>query len=154
MAPSTKNSVILGEALASEEVNLVFPTEDFSRQAHVSSIQKVPFLHLFPPLYWSESRLCEFWVDDSINIWILKSLLNLPQLVHFTCFLIFRDWHIIILWQYGEKYGRSVEDPAGFWSDIVSEFYWKQKWGQPVYTENLDIRKGKINIEVCDYSTF
>lgn len=47
MAPSTKNSVILGEALASEEVNLVFPTEDFSRQAHVSSIQKVPFLHLF-----------------------------------------------------------------------------------------------------------
>ncbi|XP_070018611.1 acetyl-coenzyme A synthetase, chloroplastic/glyoxysomal [Nicotiana tabacum] len=88
MAPSTKNSVILGEALASEEVNLVFPTEDFSRQAHVSSIQK-----------------------------------------------------------YGEKYGRSVEDPAGFWSDIASEFYWKQKWGQPVYTENLDIRKGKINIE-------
>lgn len=38
------NAVILGEALASEEDDLVFPSENFSRQAHVSSLQKVPLL--------------------------------------------------------------------------------------------------------------
>ncbi|XP_019249094.1 PREDICTED: acetyl-coenzyme A synthetase, chloroplastic/glyoxysomal-like isoform X1 [Nicotiana attenuata] len=82
------NAVILGEALASEEDDLVFPSENFSRQAHVSSPQK-----------------------------------------------------------YLEMYRRSVQDPAGFWSDIASEFYWREKWGQQVYFENLDIRKGKIQIE-------
>lgn len=45
-------------------------------------------------------------------------------------------------------YNRSIEDPASFWSDIASEFYWKKKWDQQVYSENLDIRKGKIDIEV------
>ncbi|CAL0322770.1 unnamed protein product [Lupinus luteus] len=49
--------------------------------------------------------------------------------------------------QYLEMYKRSIEDPSGFWSDIASEFYWKQKWGDKVYDENLDIRKGKIKIE-------
>ncbi|XP_055822429.1 acetyl-coenzyme A synthetase, chloroplastic/glyoxysomal-like isoform X2 [Solanum dulcamara] len=44
-------------------------------------------------------------------------------------------------------YDRSVEDPAGFWSHVASDFYWEKKWGQPVYTDNLDIRNGKINIE-------
>nr|XP_016500248.1 PREDICTED: acetyl-coenzyme A synthetase, chloroplastic/glyoxysomal-like isoform X4 [Nicotiana tabacum] len=82
------NALILGEALASEEDDLVFPSEIFSRQAHVSSPQK-----------------------------------------------------------YLEMYRRSVQDPAGFWSDIASEFYWREKWGQQVYFENLDIRKGKIQIE-------
>ncbi|GFQ01131.1 acetyl-coenzyme a synthetase chloroplastic/glyoxysomal [Phtheirospermum japonicum] len=82
------NAVILGEALASEEDDLVIPTQRFSAQAHVSSPQK-----------------------------------------------------------YLEMYKRSIEDPAGFWSDIASQFYWKQKWGQPVRSENLDIRKGRINIE-------
>lgn len=38
------NALILGEALASEEDDLVFPSEDFSSKAHVSSPQKVPFL--------------------------------------------------------------------------------------------------------------
>ncbi|KAF8408539.1 hypothetical protein HHK36_007695 [Tetracentron sinense] len=82
------NSVILGEALASEENDLVFPNEEFSRQAHVSSPEK-----------------------------------------------------------YLEMYRRSIEDPAGFWSDTASGFYWKQKWGQQVYSENLDVTKGSINIE-------
>ncbi|XP_059286046.1 acetyl-coenzyme A synthetase, chloroplastic/glyoxysomal-like isoform X1 [Lycium ferocissimum] len=82
------NCITIGEGLASEEINLVFPNQDLSSQAHVSSIHK-----------------------------------------------------------YVEMYGRSVEDPAGFWSDIASEFYWKERWGQTVYTENLDIRKGKVNIE-------
>lgn len=53
-----------------------------------------------------------------------------------------------MLVQYLEMYKRSIEDPAGFWSDIASQFYWKQKWGHPVYSENFDIRKGRINIEV------
>ncbi|XP_049415010.1 acetyl-coenzyme A synthetase, chloroplastic/glyoxysomal-like [Solanum stenotomum] len=85
---ANNNSIVLGEALASEEVNFVFPSQEFSKQANVSSIQK-----------------------------------------------------------YAEMYARSVEDPAGFWSDIASEFYWKQKWGQPVYTDNLHIRNGKIDIQ-------
>ncbi|KAJ8546482.1 hypothetical protein K7X08_019065 [Anisodus acutangulus] len=82
------NALILGEALASEEDDLVFPSEDFSRHSHVSSPHK-----------------------------------------------------------YLEMYRRSVQDPAGFWSDIASEFYWREKWSQQVYSENFDIRKGKIKIE-------
>nr|GMD07023.1 acetyl-coenzyme A synthetase, chloroplastic/glyoxysomal-like isoform X3 [Ipomoea batatas] len=82
------NAVILGEALASEEDDLVFPNEDFSRQAHVSS----------------------------------------PQ-------------------EYLKMYQRSVEDPSGFWADIASQFYWKEKWDHQVCHDNLDIRKGKIHIE-------
>lgn len=45
-------------------------------------------------------------------------------------------------------YQRSIEDPAGFWADIASQFYWKEKWDQQVCRDNLDIRKGKIQIEV------
>lgn len=41
-----------------------------------------------------------------------------------------------------------MDDPAGFWSDIASEFYWKQKWGDQVFSENFDVRKGPIHIEV------
>ncbi|KAF5958593.1 hypothetical protein HYC85_005818 [Camellia sinensis] len=82
------NAVILGEALASEDDDLVFPSDHFSTQALIPSPQK-----------------------------------------------------------YLEMYTRSIEDPAGFWSDIASEFYWKQQWGQEIYSENLDIRKGNIKIE-------
>ncbi|KAJ7976333.1 Acetyl-coenzyme A synthetase [Quillaja saponaria] len=85
---SILNAVILGEALASEENDLVFPSEKFSVQAHVPSPEK-----------------------------------------------------------YLEMYRRSIEDPAGFWADIASEFYWKQKWSEQIYYENLDIRKGNIKIE-------
>lgn len=54
-----------------------------------------------------------------------------------------------------EMYKRSIEDPAGFWSDIAwSEFYWKEKWGQQVFSENLDVRKGNINIEVLLFVLF
>ncbi|KAL9667315.1 hypothetical protein QQ045_001666 [Rhodiola kirilowii] len=38
-------------------------------------------------------------------------------------------------------------DPAGFWSNIASEFYCKQKWGEVVCSENFDVRKGTISIE-------
>ncbi|KAL8544241.1 hypothetical protein ACS0TY_004684 [Phlomoides rotata] len=82
------NAVILGEALASEEDDLVVPSQEFSSQALVPSPEK-----------------------------------------------------------YLDLYRRSIEDPAGFWSDIASEFYWKQKWGNSVCSENFDVRKGRINIE-------
>lgn len=45
-------------------------------------------------------------------------------------------------------YKRSIEDPAGFWSDIASQFYWKKRWGDQVFEENLDVRKGNVKIEV------
>lgn len=45
-------------------------------------------------------------------------------------------------------YTRSIQDPAGFWSHIASEFYWKARWGPQVYSENFDIRKGNIKIQV------
>jgi len=95
MAPFAKrsrqssNAVILGEAFASEENDLlVEPSDQFSEQALVSSLQ-----------------------------------------------------------QYLDMYERSIQDPAGFWADIASEFYWKAKWGIKVYSENFDVRKGRINIE-------
>ncbi|KAF8667330.1 hypothetical protein HU200_053005 [Digitaria exilis] len=50
--------------------------------------------------------------------------------------------------QYREMYQRSIDDPAGFWSDIAEEFYWKQKWNpDEVCAENLDVTKGPIKIE-------
>ncbi|GMJ14311.1 acetyl-CoA synthetase [Hibiscus trionum] len=50
--------------------------------------------------------------------------------------------------KYMELYKASVQDPAKFWSGIASsEFYWKQKWGGPVFSENLDATKGNIKIE-------
>ncbi|KAJ8434699.1 hypothetical protein Cgig2_030269 [Carnegiea gigantea] len=82
------NAVILGEAIASEEDDLVFPSDDFSRQALVPNPSK-----------------------------------------------------------YLEMYKRSVEDPAGFWSEIASQFHWKQQWEGPVVSENLDVGKGAVNIE-------
>lgn len=45
-------------------------------------------------------------------------------------------------------YERSIEDPAGFWSEIASQFYWKEKWDLEVYSENIDVRKGTIRFEV------
>ncbi|KAM3386808.1 hypothetical protein ACQJBY_009994 [Aegilops geniculata] len=50
--------------------------------------------------------------------------------------------------QYLEMYQRSIDNPAGFWSEIAETFYWKQKWSpEEVCTENLDVTKGPIKIE-------
>ncbi|CAL5027689.1 unnamed protein product [Urochloa decumbens] len=50
--------------------------------------------------------------------------------------------------QYREMYQRSIDDPAGFWSEIAEEFYWKEKWNpDEVCSENLDVTKGPIKIE-------
>lgn len=45
-------------------------------------------------------------------------------------------------------YKRSIEDPAGFWSEIAAQFYWKKRWSPDVYSENIDVRKGPVKIEV------
>lgn len=49
-------------------------------------------------------------------------------------------------------YKQSVEDPDAFWGDVASTFYWERKWstkdGQ-LHSENLDVRKGPVSIEVC-----
>ncbi|KAL0549399.1 hypothetical protein IC582_013881 [Cucumis melo] len=83
------NAAVLGESPATEDDQLILPSDQFSSNANISS------------------------------------------------------YH-----QYLEMYKRSIEDPAGFWSDIASsEFFWKQKWDQQVYSENLDVRKGEIKIE-------
>lgn len=54
--------------------------------------------------------------------------------------------------QYDVMYKKSVEDPDAFWGDVASTFYWKTKWstkdGQ-LHSENLDVRKGPVSIEVC-----
>lgn len=50
-------------------------------------------------------------------------------------------------------YQRSIEDPSGFWSEIASEFYWKKKWGEKACSENFDVRKGSIHIEVGSFFT-
>lgn len=39
------NAIILGESLASEENDLVFPSESFSSQAHIPNPQKVSGAH-------------------------------------------------------------------------------------------------------------
>lgn len=85
---SRPNAVVLGEAIAAEEVDLVVPSHDFSRDALVSS----------------------------------------PE-------------------QYQQMYKRSIEDPAGFWSEIASQFCWKERWGPEVCSENIDVRKGTVKIE-------
>ncbi|EPS62040.1 hypothetical protein M569_12752, partial [Genlisea aurea] len=85
---SKLSSVILGETPVSETDDVVIPSQQFSGEAHVSSVEK-----------------------------------------------------------YLELYKRSIDDPSGFWSEIASQFYWKRQWDRPVYSENLDIRKGRISIE-------
>ncbi|XP_042497908.1 acetyl-coenzyme A synthetase, chloroplastic/glyoxysomal [Macadamia integrifolia] len=82
------NAVILGDSLASEENDMVFPSPEFSSQALVPSPEK-----------------------------------------------------------YMEMYSKSIVDPAGFWSEIALLFYWKQKWGDQVYSENMDVSKGTVKIE-------
>ncbi|WOL02524.1 hypothetical protein Cni_G11243 [Canna indica] len=85
---SRPNAVVLGEVLAAEEDDLVFPSPDFSSDALVSS----------------------------------------PE-------------------QYQKMYKRSIEDPAGFWSEIAAQFYWKKRWNPEVCSENIDVRKGPVKIE-------
>jgi acetyl-CoA synthetase len=45
--------------------------------------------------------------------------------------------------QYKEMYERSLKDPEGFWGEIASQYYWKEKWTK-VNEENFDLQKGKI----------
>ncbi|GBG75139.1 hypothetical protein CBR_g19652 [Chara braunii] len=52
--------------------------------------------------------------------------------------------------QYENMYERSIADPDGFWAEIASQFYWKEKWDDvagKVHAENFDVRKGPISVQ-------
>ncbi|KAG6479711.1 hypothetical protein ZIOFF_063181 [Zingiber officinale] len=130
------NAVILGESLESEENDLVFPSHEFSSQALVSSPEQVRFPspskkkkknHLVPSLIGNArftSSKIPLFKEDSVSM-------SRP----------------FGLKDYRKIYERSIEDPAGFWSEIASQFYWKEKWDLEVYSENIDVRKGSIKFE-------
>ncbi|KAK9792268.1 hypothetical protein WJX73_005402 [Symbiochloris irregularis] len=46
--------------------------------------------------------------------------------------------------QYDAEWRRSVEDPAGFWGDMASNYHWEQQFETNHQSENFDVRKGKI----------
>lgn len=39
-----------------------------------------------------------------------------------------------------DMYKKSVEDPEGFWSEIASQFCWKDKRNPEVHAENIDMK--------------
>lgn len=49
--------------------------------------------------------------------------------------------------QYDSMYKKSIEDPAGFWSDIAKDFYWKKQWDDQHISSNFDMRQGQIFTE-------
>lgn len=49
--------------------------------------------------------------------------------------------------QYLSMYNRSIQDPAGFWADIASQFHWNAKWGSEICSQNFDVRNGRIEVE-------
>ncbi|NQU39495.1 MAG: acetate--CoA ligase [Lentisphaerae bacterium] len=62
--------------------------------------------------------------------------------------------HISSMAQYDEMYQRSIADPEGFWSEIASEFVWKEKWSKVrefTFNKPVDIKwfvGGKTNLSV------
>ena len=54
-----------------------------------------------------------------------------------------KNAHITSREQYDEMYRRSIEDPDAFWSEIASDFYWKEPWTQVRefdFTDEISIR--------------
>nr|QKY14946.1 acetyl-coenzyme a synthetase (ACSA) [Polytomella parva] len=49
--------------------------------------------------------------------------------------------------QYDALYKRSIEDSEGFWSDIARDFYWEKEWDKNHVKANMDVTKGKVNVE-------
>lgn len=50
--------------------------------------------------------------------------------------------------RYKELYEKSIDDPAGFWGDIASEFFWKVPPSKEKFMNfNFDTRKGKVSIK-------
>ncbi|MFK7960875.1 MAG: acetate--CoA ligase [Phycisphaerales bacterium] len=59
------------------------------------------------------------------------------------------DWHLSDLDAYREMHARSIEDPAGFWSDVASELHWFRKWNNVCEWELPDAKwfvGGKTNL--------
>mmetsp|Transcript_13996 Transcript_13996/g.23183 ORF Transcript_13996/g.23183 Transcript_13996/m.23183 type:complete len:709 (-) Transcript_13996:333-2459(-) len=48
--------------------------------------------------------------------------------------------------EYRVMYEQSVKDPASFWAEIASSFYWEDKW-QSVVVSNFDSRAGQVSTE-------
>ncbi|GLJ49333.1 hypothetical protein SUGI_1042990 [Cryptomeria japonica] len=48
---------------------------------------------------------------------------------------------------YRAMYNRSIQDPAGFWADIASQFHWNAKWDSKICSQNFDVRNGQIKVE-------
>jgi len=55
--------------------------------------------------------------------------------------------HISSMEQYKRIYKRSVEDPEGFWSEFISDFYFKQGPTGSFLKYNFDITKDPIEIK-------
>lgn len=49
--------------------------------------------------------------------------------------------------QYLGLYQRSIEDPAGFWAEVASQFHWERKWDDQHFSYNFDVRAGRIAVE-------
>ena len=50
--------------------------------------------------------------------------------------------------QYKELYQKSIEDPASFWGDIASQYYWKVPPNKEKFMEfNFDKNKGNVFVK-------
>ena len=59
-----------------------------------------------------------------------------------------RRAHCTSMEQYRTMYARSVEDPAGFWSELASDFYWKKYPEKENFLDyNFDPTAGAIRIK-------
>ena len=56
--------------------------------------------------------------------------------------------HVSSFEQYQAMYQKSIDDPAGFWGEIVEQFYWKTPPNKDNFLSyNFDATKGPIKIE-------
>lgn len=59
-----------------------------------------------------------------------------------------RRAHCTSMEQYRTMYARSVDDPAGFWSEVASHFYWKKPPEKETFMDyNFDPSAGAIKIK-------
>lgn len=50
--------------------------------------------------------------------------------------------------EYKELYQKSIEDPAAFWGDIASQYFWKVPPNKENFMDfNFDTRKGKVFVK-------
>ncbi|KAG6483067.1 hypothetical protein ZIOFF_059707 [Zingiber officinale] len=80
-----------------------------------------------------------------------QALVCSPEQVYVSFILLWKPGDCDICYctelVYRNMYKKSIEDPVGFWSEIASQFYWKEKSNLEVYTENINVRKGTVKFE-------